>query len=68
MWLVFRVVRAEVYQDQSRSFAVSQNWEAVSQGRETLTDISLEVLTDIEDFMCYSYSNLESVRTNCSYD
>jgi hypothetical protein len=22
----------------------------------------------LEDFMCYNYSNVESVRTNCSYD
>jgi hypothetical protein len=26
------------------------------------------VLTDIKDFICYSYSNLESVIIICSYD
>jgi hypothetical protein len=47
----------------------------VSRGHETVTERSCEdsgficeVLTDVEDFVCYNYSNLQSVISKCSCD
>jgi hypothetical protein len=48
--------------------SVSRSWGAVSRGHEAVMERNCEVLTDIEDFMCYSYSIIESVIIIGSHD
>jgi hypothetical protein len=61
------------YKRFQNNLKVSCGWEAVKSrtqschGKE-LWGFSCEVLTDVEDIMCYNYSNFSSVIIDCIYD